>query len=366
MAIRRDPDPSRLLPMLKDRLGRLALRSAQVLIVLGLTAVIVIGLVQLRVVVIPLLLATILAAAFAPAVRLLRRRGAPRALAAIVTLLGALVFVAALVFLVVYAFASQWDSVIDSASGGFDELQRFVAQFGLPIDEQLGNLQKSVTQYLTSPQFGTSALAGVSLATELVTGFFLLIILMFFFLKDGDTIWAFLLRGFSASGRARGERIGPIAVRVLGGYVRGTTLIALSAAVPIGLALLLLRVPLALPLTVLVFLASFIPIAGGAVAGVLAILVALVTNGPLAAVVLTVVVLLVNQVVGSVVGPIVMSQSVRLHALAVLLSLTAGTILGGMIGAVIAVPIAALAWETVKVWDPPAHPDLPPDGAPAA
>ncbi|BDZ46907.1 AI-2E family transporter [Naasia aerilata] len=314
MAIRRDPDPSRLLPMLTDRLGRLSLRSAQVLIVLGLTAVVVIALVQLRIVVTPLLLAAILAAAFAPAVRFLRRRGAPPALAATVTLLAALVFVAALVFLVVYAFASQWDSVIGSASDGFDELQRFVAQLNLPIDDrQLSSLQESVTSYLTSADFGTSALAGVSYATELLTSFFLLIVLLFFFLKDGDTIWAFLLRPLSPAGRLRGTRIGPIAVRVLGGYVRGTTLIALSAAVPIGLTLMLLRVPLALPLTVLVFLASYIPIAGGAVAGVLAILVVLVTNGPPAALIATIVILVVNQLVGSVVGPVVMSQSVRLH-----------------------------------------------------
>lgn len=354
MAMRPNPQPSRLLPILTDRLGRLALRSAQLLLVFLLTSIIVAGLVQLRIAVIPVVLASILAAAFVPVVRWLRRHSVPRALAATVTLLGILIVIAALVFLVIYASAAQWKSIISSASAGFQQLQALLVQFNVPIDQKkLDEFQQGVTQYLTSPQFSASALAGISVVTELLTSTFLLIFLLFFFLKDGDTMWSFLLKPVSTVGRRRGERIGRISVRVLGGYARGSGIIALAFAVPISVALFVLQVPLALPLTVLLFLASFVPIVGGLVAGVLAVLVALVTNGLTAAIALAVVIVVVSQLVGSLVGPIVMSQSLRLHPLVVLLALTAGSVLGGIIGAVLAVPVAALAWEAVKAWDEP-------------
>jgi predicted PurR-regulated permease PerM len=354
MGIRRDPDPSRLLPILTDRLGRLALRSAQLLLVGAVVVVVVQALVRLHVVVIPFLLAAILAAAFSPLVRLLRARGVPRAVASTLTLVGGLLVVGVLIVFVVYTSATQWKAVIAAASDGFEQVQAFLIQLRLPVDQsQLADLQRSVSKFLTSPEFGSTALAGLSVATEFLTSAFLLVVLLFFFLQDGDTMWAFLLRPASPEGRARGQRVGGTAVRVLGGYARGTTIVAFAGAVPIGLALFLLQIPLALPLTVLMFLATFVPIVGGIVVGILAVLVALVTNGPTAAIVLAIVVVVIQQVQGNVLTPMVLSRYLRLHALVILVAITAGSIVGGIIGAVLAVPVAALAWEIVKVWDPP-------------
>jgi putative heme transporter len=353
-AIRKDPDPARLLPMLTDRIGRLGLRSAQILLVLILTIGVVLALIQLKVVVIPVLIAIILAAAFSPLVALLRRRGASHALAATLTLLGTLLVLGVLIALLAWAIERQWSALVQSASEGFGSVQSFLQDANLPVNsKQLNDARQALTDYLTSAQFGSSALAGVSAVTQVLTSAFLLVVVLFYFLKDGDRIWNFLLTPFSAVRQARGHRIGRTGVRVLGDYVRGTAIVALADAVGIGAALFILQVPLALPLTVIVFLTAFIPIVGATIAGVLAALVALVANGPVVALIIIGVVVLVNQLEGNLLQPLVMGQSLKLHPLVILLALTAGTILGGVIGAVLAVPIAAVSWAIVKVWDDP-------------
>src|SRR4051794_21219912 len=350
--IRKDPDPGRLLPMLTDRIGRLGLRSGQILLILILAWAAITALIQLKVVVIPVLIAGILAAAFSPLVGLLRRRGVPRTLAAWLTLLGTLLVLGMLLTLVAWAIQRQWGSLVKSASKGFGQLQAFLKDANLPIDsKQLDDARKTVVDYLTSAQFGSSALAGLGVATSLLTSAFLLVVVLFFFLKDGDRIWSFLLTPLSAVRQARGRRIAVTGVRVLGDYVRGTAVVALADAVGIGLALFILQVPLALPLTVVVFLTAFIPIVGATLAGTLAALVALVVNGPAVALIVIGVVVLVNQLEGNLLQPLVMGQSLKLHPLVILLALTAGTILGGVIGAVLAVPIAAVTWAILKVWD---------------
>ena len=119
---------------------------------------------------------------------------------------------------------------------------------------------------------------------------------------------------------------------------------------------MILQVPLALPLAVLVFLLSFIPLVGATVAGILAALVALVANGPLSAVLVVGVVILVNQLEGNFLQPVLMGRARRLYPLVILLALTVGTVLAGIRGAVLAVPLAAVAWGIIQVWD---GPDLP-------
>ncbi|MET0844470.1 MAG: AI-2E family transporter, partial [Mycetocola sp.] len=181
------------------------------------------------------------------------------------------------------------------------------------------------------------------------------IVILFFFLKDGDTIWHFFLKPLRGERLARGVRIGHTGVRVLGGYVRGTALIAFVDAFFIGIVLFVLGVPLALPLTVIIFLSGFIPIVGATVASILAALVALVgtENGPVTALLVLAAAILVNQLEGNFLQPTVMAQSLKLHPLVILVALTAGTILGGITGAVLSVPIAAVAWAIVKVWNGP-------------
>ncbi|MDO9355466.1 MAG: AI-2E family transporter, partial [Solirubrobacteraceae bacterium] len=208
-------------------------------------------------------------------------------------------------------------------------------------------------------QFGSGALAGVSAAGEVITGAVLAVVILFFFLKDGPAIWSFFLRPFTGHRLQRGRRIGATTVRVLGGYVRGTATVAFVDAVAIGVGLAILQVPLALPLAIIVFIGAFIPLIGATLAGVLAALVALVASGPVVALIVVAIVIGVNQLEGNFLQPVVMAQSLKLHPLVILVALTAGTILGGIIGAVLAVPIAAVGWAIVKVWNREPAPEPP-------
>jgi len=345
-----EPEPT-LPGLLTDRIGKLALRSAQVLVIVALAAAIVFALVQLKLIVIPVLIAIIIASAAAPVLTWMRARGLPPMATAWIALLGGIVVIGGLVTLIVFAVRDQWDELVTSATEGVDQLQEFLTSGPLPIDqEQIEDARIAVTDFLTSAQFGSGALAGVTVAGELITGAILAVVILFFFMKDGDRIWAFFLKPLSPTRRARGERIGDTSVRVLGGYVRGTAIIALVDALGIGIGLAILQVPLALPLAVIVFVGAFIPIVGATAAGILAALVALVTNGWVIALIVVGIVVLVNQLEGNFLQPVVMAQSLSLHPLVILVALTAGTILGGITGAVLAVPIAAVAWSIIKVW----------------
>jgi putative heme transporter len=187
-------------------------------------------------------------------------------------------------------------------------------------------------------------------ATEFLTGLVLMIVVLFFLLKDGWKITNFTLRWFRDGTRARLAESVDRASQVLGGYVRGTATVAAVDAVLIGAGLFIIGVPLALPLAVIVFIGAFIPIVGATVAGILAALVALVTTGPVAALIVVGIVVAVNQLEGNLLQPVVMGRTLSLHALIVLLALTVGTIVGGIFGAILAVPYTAVAWTLIQVW----------------
>jgi predicted PurR-regulated permease PerM len=340
-----------------DGFGRVGTRSLQVLAVLAVLAVFVLAVTRLTLVVIPVLIALVLAAAISPLVSLLRRRGLPSLLATWIALLALVAVLAAIVWLVVRAVVNQWDELSAQATEGVDALQAYVQ--GLPFEiseEQLQSLRESATGLLQSSAVGSGAIAGVSATADFVAGFFIMIVVLFFFLKDGPKLWEFLLRPFEGHRYERGKRIGDATVRTLGGYVRGTAIVAAVDAIGIGIGLAVVGVPLVIPLSVLVFLLAFIPLVGATLAGILAALVALVAVGPVEALVVVAIVVVVNQVEGDFLQPIVMGRALRLHPLMILVALTAGTVLAGLTGAVLAVPIAASIWRAVQVWD---GPDLP-------
>lgn len=338
--------------LMTDRLGLLGIRSAQILLVITLASVVMFALVQLKLVVIPVLIALILAAAVSPVVGWLQRRRVPAMLATWITLLAGALVLGGIVTLIVFAVRNQWHELAVAASEGLDELQAFLVQGPFSIDEaQLNAARDAAVDFVTSTQFGLGAIAGVSAAAEAITGVLLVLVMLFFFLKDGDRIWNFFLLPFQGERLERARRIGNTTPRVLGEYVRGTAIIALVDAVVIGGGLAILQVPLALPLAVIVFLTAFIPLIGATVAGILAALVALVANGPIVALIVLAIVIVVNQLEGELLQPVVMAPYLKLHPLVILVALTAGTILGGIAGAVLAVPIAAVAWAIVKVWN---------------
>lgn len=177
-------------------------------------------------------------------------------------------------------------------------------------------------------------------------------VILFFFLKDGDRIWNFFLRPFTGEVLERVRRVGDTVPRVLGAYVRvlRSSPSSTPSPSPSAQGWAVRQVPLALPLAVIVFLGAFISLIRATVAGVLAVLVALVANGPIVAFIVLNIVIAVNQLEGDLLQPVVMAQSLTL---VILVALTVGTILGGITGAVLSVPITAVAWAIVNVWNKP-------------
>lgn len=338
-----------------DRFGRFSLRALQVLLVAALALVVLQLIGILRLVVIPIVLALLLSAAFAPLVTLLRRRlNFSHALAAAASMLAALLVLGGVLTLVTLQVAGQWTTLRKSATDGIAKLQELIA--GPPLNLDAGvftQLRESVTKFVTSSSFGSGALAGVAGFVDFITALLVLIVTLFFFLKDGGRIWEFLLKPLDDGRTRRARRIGSAGVRSLGGYVRGTALVALVDAVFIGGALFVLQVPLALPLALIVFLTAFIPIVGATIAGAVAALVTLVTNGFVPAVIVVIVVIVVNQLEGNLLQPVIMGRTVRLHPLVILLALVVGSIVAGITGAVVAVPITAVIWDAMKLWDAP-------------
>lgn len=340
-----------------DGFGELATRSLQIIVVVLLAAGVIWGLRVLSTVVIPILLALIFASTFAPVMRWLRARKVPPALATVIVLLGIVLILSGIAWMITWAVRDQWDELSAQAKDGFDQAVDWIHTLPFaPTADQLREWGDMMAKFATSAEFGSGALAGVGAVASFVTGLVLMIVVLFFFLKDGPSIWRFLLRPFRGEALARAERVGSKTVETLGSYVRGTASVAFVDAVGIGIGLVILQVPLALPLAVLVFLLSFIPLVGATVAGVLGALVALVANGPLSAVLVIGVVVLVNQLEGNFLQPVLMGRALKLHALVILLALTIGTVLSGILGAVLAVPIAAVVWGIIQVWDGPATP----------
>lgn len=337
-----------------DGFGRAGVRAAQFILLLIAVSIAVYGLIQLKLIVIPLMVAHILAAALNPVVRFLRGKGLPGALATWITFLAAVVVLGGIVTGIVFAVRSEWDELGTAAGDGFETLREFVVSGLLPVDqEMIDRAIAAVTGFATSSQFGAGALVGISTVAEVITGLVLGAVVLFYFLKDGGRIWEFFLRPFHGERQRRLRRSGTRTLVVLGQYVRGTPAIALIEATVIGAALFILRVPQALPLAVIVFLGAFIPTVGATVAGILAALVALVANGPVVALIVVAIVIGVNQLDGHILQPIVMGRSLRLHGLVILLALAAGVILAGIIGAVLAVPLTAVTWAVIKVWVQP-------------
>lgn len=349
--------PGRPWSMWSDGFGVLATRALQVIIVGVVAIAVILGLLQLTIVTIPTLLALIIASASAPLMSWMRRRGLPALAATLITLLAFLALLTGVSWLVAWAVRDQWDELAASAVSGFESLLDWVQTLPITIDQaQLDAWIATATDFVTSAQFGSGALAGVSAVANFLTGLVLLITTLFFFLKDGPQMWEFLLRPFRGEHYDRAVRIGAKTVQTFGSYLRGTAAVAAVDAIGILIGLLILNVPLAVPLAVLVFLLAFIPIVGATVAGILAALVALVAHGWVVALIVVGIVVLVNQLEGNFLQPFLMGRSMKLHAFVVLIALTVGTVLGGIVGAVLAVPLTAAAWGIMQVWDGPATP----------
>lgn len=334
-----------------DTYGRVATRAGQTLLILAVVVVLGAVLVHLASLTVPLLVALIVAAALQPLMHLLKPR-MPDALAATTALLlGGIGLGGAIAYAVVRMF-SQADAVKKAATQGFQQAMDFLHNGPLPIsDQQIVETRNSAVDFFTSTSFGAEALAGVNGAAQVFAQIILGLFILFFLLKDGPKMGAFLTRPLTPKLQIKARYSGAQGMEVLGGYLRGTAIVGLVDTVLIGGALWILNVPLAMSLSILVFIGAFIPIVGATGSGAIAALVALVTVDLHAAIWVAGVVLAVNQLESNLLSPLVLGRSMHLHSLVVLLALTAGALLGGIAGIFLAVPLTAFVWEVLKAWN---------------
>ncbi len=308
----------------------------------------------LRLVVLPCVAALLLTALLQPLTARLKRAGMPSILATWCALLGAVVVIAGLATLIGVQASAEYPTLVKDVTHSGHQLQSWLA--GPPFHIRQMRLQQLATNAINvikghQSQVAGTVLTGGKYVVEIVAGFVLTLFVGFFLIKDGERIWAWLT-GFLSPGRAdRADRAGRAAWNVLVRYVRGTVLIAAIHSLVIGLTLWILGVPLLIPLAAVVFLAAFVPLIGILFAGTLAIGVTLGTKGWIAAVILLAVFLLENQLDGHLLQPQVVGRIIKLHPLAVILVLAVGGVLGGIPGAVVAVPSAAAiarAWPELR------------------
>jgi predicted PurR-regulated permease PerM len=302
--------------------------------------------------IIPIMVAALLAGLLGPVVSWLRRHGLPNGLAVAMTVLGFIGAIVGALALVGRQLISGFSELWSQSLAGIQQVQAWLSEGPLHLTaDQIDQYVREATEALqnNSSSILSGALTFGSTAGHFAAGLILALFVLIFFLLEGDRIWAFLVRVLLPR-RARraadgaGRRGWASMVR----YARVQMFVALVDAVGIGVGAAVLGVPLALPLSVLVFIGSFIPIVGALVTGAIAVLLALVANGPVNALIMLGIVLLVQQLESHILQPLIMGKAVALHPVAVILAVAAGSYLAGIPGALFSVPILAVANSSVR------------------
>jgi putative heme transporter len=301
---------------------------------------------RLKDVLIPLSIALLLSALLAPSVGWLRRTvRLNRSLAVALVLIGGIAVVGGVLTLVVTQFVNSVPELAKNATDGIRTIQDQLRTGPLHLsNSQLTGVADAAQNWLNAHRdvLTTGALSTATTAVDVLFSSLLVLFATFFFLRDGRRIWAFLVRLMPAGARGPLGSAGEASWVTLVSYVRATVLVAFIDAVGIGLALALLRIPLAFPLAALVFLGAFVPIVGATVSGAVAVLVALVSRGWVYALLVLAAVIAVQQLEGHVLQPFIMGRAVAIHPLAVVVAIATGLILAGIIGALVAVPLVAV------------------------
>jgi len=318
----------------------------------------------LYIVVVPCIAALLLTAILQPLTARLRRAGLPALAATWVTLLIAAVVVGGLVTLVANRVSADYPTLLAEAKHTTAQIQSWLA--GPPFHVKNNNVQKflnNIPSYLSKHKSlveGT-VVTGGKIASEFFGGLVLMLFVTFFLIKDGERIWNWLLGAMRIDTARRMDRAGHASWLVVVYYMRGTVIVAAIHAIVVGVALWIMGVPLAVPLAVVVFVAAFVPLVGLLVAGTLAIVVTLATKGWVDAVILLGILIVEDQLEAHLLQPQVVGKMIRLHPLAVILSLAAGGVLAGIPGAVVAVPIVAVITRALPELRRSEPEDLSPD-----
>ncbi|TWF94628.1 putative PurR-regulated permease PerM [Saccharopolyspora dendranthemae] len=306
---------------------------------------------RIYVVVIPVAIALLLAALLAPLVSWLAHRRVPQALATALVLIGGLAVVGGVFSFVINAFINGFPDLQRQVLASLDALKSWLAISPLHINEaQIGQYLEQAREWLQTNQAAltSGALSTASTFGNFLTGLVLALFTLIYFLYDGRRVWLFLVRLAPRQVRDRVDHAGIAGFTSLVGFVRATVLVAVVDALGIGLGLVLLGVPLAIPLAALVFLGGFVPIIGAVASGAVAVLIALVTKGWVVAVILVGIVLAVQQLEGNVLQPLILGRAVRIHALGVVLAISIGVVINGIVGALLAIPMVAVLNSAIR------------------
>lgn len=300
---------------------------------------------MLRLVAFAVLAALLISALLEPTVSWLRRLGVPRSLAAAGTFLSGLAGIGLVGWFVVWQVTTNLHSVTDQVQVGVERIREWLVTGPFHLTEQqITDFAKQISTAIgtNSEQITSAGFTGVTIAVEVLTGVVLTAFTTFFLLYDGARIWGWTLGMLPRQSRYAMAGAGPKAWATLTAYVRGTVFVAFIDALCIGIGIQLLGVQLALPLAVIVFLGAFVPLVGALVTGTIAVLIALVTQGPFTALMVMVVLVAVQQIEGHLLQPLILGRAVSVHPLAVVLGVAAGTIVGGIGGAIVSVPLIAV------------------------
>jgi predicted PurR-regulated permease PerM len=333
--------PARTLTL--ERAARFTWRG--LIVALGVY-VLVVALARLRILVLPVIVAFLIATVMLPVVDWLHRRGLPRLVSVWLVLAGSIGLFIGLFFALAPSVQEEFADLGPTLEQGREDIEQYI------IDSPFDISQEDLDEYVSNfgdqlsgrgDQIASGVVAGAVVAFELVAGILLLVVLLFFFLKDGELFCRFGLRHVRREHHDLVRALGRRAWAAAGGYVKGTAVVATVDAVIIGIGLLIIGVPLVLPLAILTFLGAFLPLVGATAAGIVAVLVALVDGGLRDALLVTGVIVVVQQVEGDVLQPLVLGRAVKLHPVVVLAVLTGGAVIGGLVGAFLAVPVTAVA-----------------------
>lgn len=300
---------------------------------------------ELALITLPLAVAVILTTLTVPPTRALQRWGFRPGLATTVVLLGGIALLAGGMSLLAPSFAEEIRELGPTIDQGRRELLALLADSPLQVDQQaFERLLDQAREQLSAagPRLLSGALAGAAFVVEMLAGIALVLVLVFFFTKDGEQIVDWALARAPERHREAMRATGRRAWRTLGGYVRGTAMVAFIDAVGVAAGLVIIGVPLVVPLAILVFLGAFLPVVGAFVAGLIAVLVAAASGGLTDSLLTLGVIVLVQQVEGHVLQPVIMRRAVALHPAVVVVVLTAGATVGGIVGAFLAVPVTAV------------------------
>ncbi|MYW90413.1 AI-2E family transporter [Amycolatopsis rubida] len=305
---------------------------------------------HLATVTVPIGIALLLSALFAPLVDRLVRWHVPRALATILAIIVGFAVLGGVLTLVITTVAASLPQLQNQLAASLANINDWLRNGPLHLSH--AQLQQLLDNAVKAVQGNTSELTGRVLSTAATVGgvlteILLTLFVLIFFLYSGSQVWSFLLRIVPAASRESVDVAGRRGFASLVSYVRATVAVACVDAICIGIGIWLVGVPLAVPLAALIFIGAFVPIIGAVIAGAVAVLVALVANGFLAAIIVLAVVIAVMQLESHVLQPFLLGRAVRLHPLAVVVGIALGLEIAGVVGALLVVPILAVAKSAI-------------------